>query len=322
MRKELEILIIGTLVAYYRIPLSILRLTNYVKKKYSRGSYHRVHDTVYRLERENIIYLKNIASSKIVYLNLKNNLTVDILCELDNFIKSKMIAKYLNFRLIIDELFELNNESIHSISLFFPEINIKINRLELLIIIKTPFELFEKYSKIINRLSLLHDIRIDYLILEESKFYDLLRKSDLNPVKEILYDKTTIINSNSFWDLVIKALYDLEDIELKYNSDNILQTHPLEFTEIDIQYNMMRFGYSELGSKIVEGKLLCIEYLISSILMRENIRWKEAIPLLLNKNQSTLDYTILKFLLSKYNLTKQFSNIVKKYKNYYNYIQD
>jgi hypothetical protein len=74
--------------------------------------------------------------------------------------------------------------------------------------------------------------------------------------------------------------------------------NPSKIPEADLTYNLLRFGYRELGIEIKEGRSICIEYIASALLTREHTRRIHAIPIILAKNKT--NYGLLVFLTQKY----------------------
>ncbi|MBI3859460.1 MAG: hypothetical protein HY296_04375 [Thaumarchaeota archaeon] len=75
---------------------------------------------------------------------------------------------------------------------------------------------------------------------------------------------------------------------------DIEQTSPSKISNGDLEYNMGRFGYTELGPQIQQGTDYSIELIIASILMGEDARRTAAIPIVLAKNRA--NYELLAFL--------------------------
>jgi small-conductance mechanosensitive channel len=125
-----------------------------------------------------------------------------------------------------------------------------------------------------------HNIKIDCLTLTEEEFLDLLGSEEANPLKEMSSNKIAFFSPEDFCITIKTALR--KGIRIKTEEE----TNPAKISEKDLVYNLNRFGYKEFGQKIEEGKKICIEYIITSILLQENAMRIQATPILLTKKQS------------------------------------
>jgi hypothetical protein len=64
-----------------------------------------------------------------------------------------------------------------------------------------------------------------------------------------------------------------------------------------------------MGEKIREGPYICIEFIIASLLIENNARRIEAIPILLAKNKA--NYSLLTFLSRKYGFENKLLGILR-----------
>ena len=187
---------------------------------------------------------------------------------------------------------------IKSLSLISPERNEKLNRAELLILSKGSeiqngiFGLNKKLETLQN----IHGIKIDYLILTQEALLDLLKSDEINPLKEMLSDQTTILFPQAFW-IEIRTMLE-KGIHIALSSAT---TNPAKIHEQDVTYNLARFGYKEIGRVTRQGEKICIEFITASILMKDDARLNNAIPIILAKNKP--DYNLLIFLAQKYELS-------------------
>ena len=72
---------------------------------------------------------------------------------------------------------------------------------------------------------------------------------------------------------------------------------------------MSRFGYKEFGSRIGQGKKICIEYIITSLLMQDDARRIAAIPIIIAKNN--VNSNVLIFLSQKFGVSGKLLGILK-----------
>ncbi len=93
------------------------------------------------------------------------------------------------------------------------------------------------------------------------------------------------------------------------------ETNPAKITEEDLVFNLARFGYTEFGPKIKQGKMICIEYIIAAILFHNDARRIDAIPIILAKNSKKTNYGVLLFLARKYDFEGRILGILKALRN-------
>jgi hypothetical protein len=68
-----------------------------------------------------------------------------------------------------------------------------------------------------------------------------------------------------------------------------------------------------MGSEIREGERICLEYIIASILMMEDARRIDSIPILLAKNKA--NYNLLIFLSQKHSLLPRLLGMLRVLNN-------
>jgi hypothetical protein len=159
--------------------------------------------------------------------------------------KLEFLQEKTDLQMILAEMYRYvsNLCCIKSICFINPKKNMKLNRLELLFLLKTSNDesiTQDKIVKILTELQKLqnkHNLRIDCLLLEVDEFSDLLESDEINPLKEILSDKTTFFCPQAFWD-EIKEITD-KGIEIRAKES---ETKPEEITETDLIYNVAGFG--------------------------------------------------------------------------------
>ena len=132
------------------------------------------------------------------------------------------------------------------------------------------------------------------LTLESKMFLDLLKSNEYNTIRAMLHDKIAILHPQDFW-LEVKNITE-KGIKTSAISHEI---NPARISEEDIVFNLARFGYTEIGSKVKQRKLFCIEYVISSIMFHDDVRRMDAVPVIIAKNPK-ISYDLLLFLARKY----------------------
>jgi hypothetical protein len=235
---------------------------------------------------------------------------VDLLAEIELRRKSEFLKKTKALDGLVIEL-EANfrrTNSIKSASLIDPERNTRLNRAELLILASNPEERTQNQTSsirnMIGEFQTRHDIKTDALLLSTENFADMLTSDEINPLREMLSEKIAFHNPQSFW-------AEIADIIKKGRMVRLLseKTNPARISEKNLVFNLNRFDYRELGPKIEEGEKICLEYILTSILMNENARRINAIPPLVSKNAA--NYNLLIFLSQKYELSDRLMRILK-----------
>ncbi|MEM3555975.1 MAG: hypothetical protein QXF56_04625 [Candidatus Micrarchaeia archaeon] len=288
---------------------SISSLTNTINKLHGTAYYKNVYDKLRELEKNNIINITRIGRTSIPSINFNNYVTIDLLAEVELRKKQNFLEEHTEMLMLFSEMDTHFNEfcSIKSILIINPEKNIKLNRAEFLFLLKNKSEETEneitEIHLIMQKLQRMHNLKLDCLVLKEKEFIELLKSEDGNPLKEMLSDKIAFFAPQAFW-LVIRAALS-QGIQLKPAEE----TNPAEISETDLIYNLSRFGYKEIGLEIKEGRKICIETIITSLLLQSNSRRIDAIPVLLAKNKA--NYNLLLFLCKKYNRLEKLLGLIK-----------
>ncbi|HTY75072.1 MAG TPA: hypothetical protein VMD05_05850, partial [Candidatus Nanoarchaeia archaeon] len=84
---------------------------------------------------------------------------------------------------------------------------------------------------------------------------------------------------------------------------------PAKIAETDLAYNLGRFGYHEFGRPSNNGKKICIEYITTALLLQDDIRFREAAPVILAKNN--FNSNLLAFLSRKFGTAEDLMSILK-----------
>ncbi|NYZ76063.1 hypothetical protein H0N98_02320 [Candidatus Micrarchaeota archaeon] len=320
--EEIRFKILDTLTRDLSSGTSINELTGNIGKLYNSAHYtayyKTIYDKIHELEKQNIISLAKIGNVSIPRINFDNYLTIDFLTEMELRKKQTFLEKNTETGMLFLEIETYFKEFyfIKSISIIDPEKNIKLNRAEFLFILNGLYEHKEKpglqeaiqneiaqiYS-IMEMLQRIHNIKLDYLILNKKEFTELLKREETNPLKEMLSNKVAFFAPQAFW-VDIKTILS-EGIQIKA----IEETNPAKIAEQDLIYNLIRFGYKEFGPRIKEGKKICIETIITSLLLRNNARRIQIIPTLLAKNR--YNYNSLIFLCKKYNKLEKLFGLIR-----------
>lgn len=292
-------------------PVSINKLVKKIHEKYGTAYYRQVYDEIKKLKENNEIDMIRSGRSTSPFLNFNNPLVIDKLSQIELERKIRFLQDRKELELIIFELMEKlrKYELISSMGIVNPERNAKLNRIELIIMLRN-FESDNDWKptftirKLIDAISALHNIRIDSLFIQENNFIELLKDDNANIVKNILSNKIIISNPQNFW-MIIKSML---DNKIQFSTDN--EINPAKITEDELMYNLAKFGYKEFGHVITKESSIRIEYIITAILLRKEVRMLEAIPIILAKTETKVNYNLLLFLSQKYDTASKLLGVL------------
>lgn len=292
-------------------PISIRELTSRIRASHGTAYYTNIYQKIHALAQDGTITLTKAGKSSLASLNFANYLIIDLLAELELKRKHDLLTKSKELQMLFKDIEQRleSLRSIESISAANTERNLKLNRAELLILLHSrknhnPHREIIEIEEILHDLQALHNIKLDPLILRTSEFIDFLASDETNPLKEMLPSAITFHSPQDFWTHIAQALAKGSKIAL-----SPAETKPAKISEKDLIFNLARFGYKEMGSEIREGERICLEYIIASILMTEDARRNDSIPILLAKNKA--NYNLLIFLSQKYSLSPRLLGILR-----------
>jgi hypothetical protein len=222
--------------------------------------------------------------------------------------KKNFLAKRTDQILFLTEIDKLLNETdtIRSVSSINPTKNIKLNKTELLFLLrKTPEyhnETLQLYKEML-KLQKKHNLKINSLILDRNDFHEQIKSDEINPLREALSEKTTFFGPQAFWSEIKQVAETTEIRNIK------TETKPANISNSDLTYNLYRFGYKEFGLQLAQGKTFCIEYITTAILLQDDARLTEAIPVILAKN--SFKSNTLAFLTQKFETTGKLMGLLK-----------
>jgi len=287
--------------------LSINELTKRMKSKYGSAYYANIYKKLQTLTEKGLLNLEPIGRSSSIKLNFENYLLIDALSVMEIEKKLKFLCNKTNLSSLFTEMDKSLSEKccIRSISAINSLRNIKLNRIELLLCLnETPDYLDQTimFQKITLDLQRKFNLKINNLILDTKDFFYLLTSDEINPVREALSQQTTIYNPQAFW-------RQIGEIAKKSNIKTLQgETKPLSIPDSDLNFNLYRFGYSEFGISIASGKKFCIEYLVMSLLLREDARGLDAVAVILAKN--SFNSNLIAFLSQKYEVSPRLLGIL------------
>lgn len=310
--------ILETLCSNLGKPLSIRGLAEEIKKRYGSSDYKNIYYKTQELKKRGIVILQEAGKSSIASLNFNSYLLVDTLAQVELMRKQSIMeknAELMNLFNWAESLFQWG--AISSISIIDAENNINLLWAEFLcIIIHRSHENTSKDRQSERKKSaqdaiigIYHgmngmqkvrgikpEMKTNSLILTEQEFIALLNESQCNPVKEMPASHLAIISPQNYWITMKKASKGIQ-------TGTCEEIDSARIPEQDIVYNLNRFGYIEIGSAIKHGKDICIESIITSIVIGGDARRIEAIPMMLSKAENSERqpiYRLLIFLCMKY----------------------
>lgn len=288
--------------------LSINQLTERIKDTYGSAYYANIYQKLQELKSEGLLKIEANGRSSNIKLNFDNYLLIDALAEIE-------IEKKMNFLRERSNLFSFFSEmdkslsdkcSIRSISSMNSLKNIKLNRIELLFLLKETSNYLEEtieLCKDMQNLQKKHNLQINNLIIDKRDFFDLITSDEINPVREALREKFVLFCPQAFWS-AIKEIAEKNQIRTITS-----ETKPLNVSDSDLAYNLNRFGYKEFGTNFELGKKFCIEYITTALLLKGDARGIDAIAIILAKNN--FKSNLLAFLSQKYQTAARLVGILK-----------
>jgi len=304
--------ILDTISTYLGKSLSINQLTEKIREIYGTAYYANIYKRLHELETQGILNLSKSGKSSIAELNFSNYLLVDFLAEIEVKKKIELLERRAFLQMFLKEMdgYFSHSSSIKSILSADLERNLNLNKMEFLCLLRRSTQesrIQDETAEIYRRFGRLqgkHNLRIDSLILDESGFHVLLESNEINPLKEILFRKTVLFCPQAFWSEISEISE--KGIEIRTEETSV---RPAEIPEIDLTYNLARFGYKDFGSRIGQGKRICIEYIITSLLMQDDARRIVAIPIIIAKNN--VNSNVLIFLSQKFGVSGKLLGILK-----------
>ncbi|WP_337863053.1 hypothetical protein [Nitrososphaera sp.] len=313
---ETSFKILETLSREIGTEMSISQLTERIGESYGKAYYANIYNKLQQLARDNIVTISKVGNTSIARINFDDYWIMDILAQVEMqrkriFLKDTANASTAILFSDIEKTFLTDLPFVRSISVIRPEKNQMTNRTELLILVKgygMDFFPEQEDAKAVHRaiksIQMMHPQQIDYLILNEAKFLDQITSDELNPVQEMLADKITFYGPQNFWH-AIQVIAE-KGIPIKIAKS---ETSPHKISEQDLVYNMAKFGYNEMGTRLTKEREMCIEYTVAAMMAQGDARRIEAVPVLLAKN--TVNYDMLIFLARKFKLIGKLMGLIQ-----------
>ncbi len=298
-------------------PMSINEVTKNIDQIHGRAYYANTYEKIKELDKEGAITLTKAGRSSLASLNFDNYLIIDMLAQMELRRKQDFLKERQEMQMLMLEIYtHLHDISLISyILLMYPQRNARLNKVEMFIHLKESDdkkaigEAKIAIHEIIETLQKMHNIRIDYLTLQDKMFSDLLKLNETNTVREMIHDKIAISHPQDFWQ-VIKSTTQKGTMIFAEQKE----TNPAKISQEDLVFNLARFGYTEIGPKIKQGRLFCIEYIIASIMFHGDARRVDAVPVIIGKNPK-IRYGLLLFLARKYKFEGMMLGILRTLRN-------
>ena len=313
--RETRFRILDMLAREIGNPVSVSKLTDRIRLAYGTAHYANIHAELTEMVNSKILKLEKLGRSSLVDLNFDNYLLIGLLAEMELIRKHRLLEEHPSFQLAVHELGThiRNFYLVKSVSLVNPKQNARLNKLELLFVSRQPKRAGEERGEITSikavtdMIQAASNIKTDFLFLQDDKFTELSKSKEANFIKEILSDKIVLFHPQAFWTDIKEAIE--KGIRIKAEGQ---KTHPVKISELGFVYNLARFGYQEMGTKITQGMQISMEYIIVGILLKkDSVRRIESIPIILAKNKEKINYNLLVFLATKYNVLRQLCHILK-----------
>ena len=288
--------------------LSINQLTKRISNTYGSAYYANIYHKLQELKNEGLLNIESQGRFSSIKLNFENYLLIDTLAELEIEKKMSFLSKRPDLFAFFKELDKSLTDkcSIKSISSIKSSKTIKLNKIEFLFLLKETSDYLNEtieLCKTMLGLQKRHNLKIDNLVLDKPDFFDLITSDEINPVRVALSEKIALFCPQAFWGQ-IKEIAERNQIRTIKT-----EIKPLTISDSDLAYNLNRFGYKEVGSSFDMGKKICIEYLTTILLLKEDARELYAISVILEKND--FKSNVLAFLSKKYETAGRLIGVLK-----------
>ncbi len=266
---------------------NILEMSKEINKNYSPAYYPNIYNTIKRLKEINVIDIELDGKNKLIKLNMENPLSIYYISEAENHktFKIRISKEILNSILNIAKKFD-----IFSICTLETEKYLKMNRIELLLIIKGRND-SAALIKSLLRIESNYSTKIDPIILTLEEFTQIMKTDELSPIRDLILSKNILYNSEGFWGIIRDY-----KINAKYEK---LNKFPQDLTEEELAYNYNRFGYKLYGNISTSNKI-SLEYIIFSMSIKNEIRIKYGAIILLYKNIEKINWAYLYYVYKRY----------------------
>lgn len=276
---------------------SILNMTKEIGKRYGNAYYRNIYNAVMKLEKSRMISITTAGRNRLIYLNLKNPLSIYRISEADN----EKSAEIDMAEPILNELLGLALDyGIITACALKSEEYTRINRIELLLITRSYNQLDELIKRLL-KVESFHNTRIDPIILTPDEFSDTLEGSELNRIKDMIEDRCILYNSEGFWEII--RGYRINE---KYKSTD---RFPDELGNVQLAYNYGRFGYL-LYEYTKPGREISLEDTIFMMSASKEARIRYGAFVLLHKNIGKINLPYLYYIFKRHDELNMLKSIL------------
>jgi len=268
---------------------SIQQMHRAINKKYGPAYYSNIYNATKKLEKRGIILMEPEGKSQIIRLDRSNPISTYYMSEIES-IKAQRPIRQLD-KMIGDILGLAGGRfGIISICALEPEKYAKINRIQLLILTRHGEDMHGLITSLLEMESM-HNTKIDPIILTDGEFIGMMQGDELNPLKDLILDKSILYNADGFWEIIRG-----HRIDAKYK---ILGKSLHDLTRAELAHNYTRFGY-ELQESASSADDISIEPIIFSMSINEGARIRQGAIILCHKNIKRINFPILYYLFKRY----------------------
>lgn len=300
--------------------ISINELTTQIQSAHGSAHYKNIYDKTQELAKQGLLSITIAGRSSLISLAFSNYFLRDFLASMEFEKKRRFLEKKPAYRILLEELekqfWKREYCFLEWICLLGAEKNAKLNSADLFFFLGNPGwgeEAMEKTKRIFgichgiqNRFS----IKINPLVLTEHEFLELTQTTEQNQAKRLLYSQIAFFKPEAFWTEIKNTLSRTPIFTQRK------ELNPAKTAKADLESNLLRLGYREIGSTIREADPICLESIITTIVIQGDARKTEAIPALIEKSfgsQRPICYPLLIFLCHKFNELEKLFGQLKAY---------
>jgi hypothetical protein len=294
---------------------SLRSFADEVESAHGTGHYPNVHEQLQRLEDAGTVSFEKAGRSKVPRLRFERADLPDTMAALELWRKRALLAEHPNAREPLARVEETlaGDERVRSVSLIASERNLRLRRLELLVLLhETPpeatreaemhreMELAERLSELENDTAL----RVDAWPVPADDFADRLTSREASPAPRVLRSQTCVWNPQAFWRGVADGIP---------HGTGLAPATPSRLSSLEegeIAWNLSQWGYEERGRALdKEATGLCPEAVAIAALAADIPRWIGAAAVVLAK--ADIDPTLLVYLAKAEDETGPLGGIVE-----------
>lgn len=169
----------------------------------AKVNYRLVYQEIIKLEKEKIITIKKVGSSKVCKINLSSN--VSLFSYIESLRKTSFQNKHAMVRVILNELNDLS--TVYYSFLVFGSYakgkHSKKSDLDLLFVISDSEDLNKFEQEVLSKLNLL-SYKLDINVIKDESFLEMKSKQELNIVNEIIKNHIILDGAEQYYKLLSK----------------------------------------------------------------------------------------------------------------------